>query len=110
VGVPTREARLAHARVHCLLWNEGRKDEWVASWRTIVPGAVRMLDPVGTKEKHGIEHATTCRFQSCVAEAGTPRCGVAEFRSKWRTSSSGFRGGSDNNTVVQDLGYGTVRC
>jgi hypothetical protein len=59
VGVPTREARLAHARVHCPFWNEGRKDEWVASWRTIVPGAVRMFDPVGTKEKHGIEHATT---------------------------------------------------
>jgi hypothetical protein len=59
MGVPTREARLAHARVHCPLWNEGRKDEWVASWRTIVPGAVRMLDPVGTKEKHGFEHATT---------------------------------------------------
>jgi len=39
----------------------------VASWRTIIPGSVRMLDPVGTKEKHGFEHATTeayAMFQS----------------------------------------------
>jgi hypothetical protein len=59
VGVPSREARLAHAGVHCQLWNDGRKDEWVASWRTIIPGSVRMLDPMGTKAKHGFEHATT---------------------------------------------------
>jgi hypothetical protein len=40
-----------------------RKDEWVASWRTIVRGSVRMLDPVGTKEKHGFEHATTEAYE-----------------------------------------------
>ncbi len=27
--------------------------------RTLVPGSVRMLDPVVTKEKHGFDHATT---------------------------------------------------
>ena len=58
MGIPTREARLAHARIHCDYWNEGRKDEWVASWRTIAQGDVRMFDPVGTKEKHGLDHAT----------------------------------------------------
>ena len=58
MGVPTREAGLADARIHCDYWNEGRKDEWVASWRTIAQGDVRMFDPVGTKEKHGLDHAT----------------------------------------------------
>lgn len=56
---PTREQRLAHARIHCQYWNEDRKDEWVDSWRTLAPGNVRMFDPVGTKEKHGFDHATT---------------------------------------------------
>ena len=32
-----------------------KKDEWVASWRTICPGEVRMFDPVGTEEKHGFD-------------------------------------------------------
>jgi hypothetical protein len=60
--VPSREARLAHAAKHCELWNEGRKDEWIASWRTIATGNVRMFDPVGTKEKHGFDHATSEAF------------------------------------------------
>jgi hypothetical protein len=59
MGVPSREARLAHASCHCELWNAGEKDAWVASWRTIAQGAVTMLDPVGTKEKHGFDHATS---------------------------------------------------
>jgi hypothetical protein len=49
--VPSRHARLAHAAKHADLWNAGKKDEWVASWRTICPGEVRMFDPVGTAEK-----------------------------------------------------------
>jgi hypothetical protein len=59
VAAPSRGARLAHARIHCPFWNEGRKAEWVASWRAIGSGSVTMLDPVGTKEKRGFEHATT---------------------------------------------------
>src|ERR1700704_3122417 len=59
MSVPSREARLAHAANHCELWNAGKKDEWVASWRTIAEGNVRMFDPVGTKEKHGFDHATS---------------------------------------------------
>ena len=58
-GIPSREARLAHASVHCELWNAEKKDEWVASWRTIAQGEVRLLDPVGTKEKTGFETATS---------------------------------------------------
>lgn len=57
--VPTREERLAHAAVHCVLWNARKKDEWIASWRTIARGDVTMFDPVGTKEKHGFDHATS---------------------------------------------------
>ena len=57
--VPSRQARLAHAAKHADLWNEGKKDEWVASWRTICPGEVRMFDPVGTEEKHGFAAATS---------------------------------------------------
>ncbi|MFF0455332.1 hypothetical protein [Nocardia africana] len=57
--VPTREARLAHAARHAELWNAGRKDEWVASWRTMIPAGVRMFDPVGTEEKTGFDTVTT---------------------------------------------------
>jgi hypothetical protein len=58
MAVPSREARLAHAAKHCELWNAGKKDEWIESWRTIAKGSVTMSDPVGTKEKHGFDHAT----------------------------------------------------
>lgn len=61
-AVPSRRARLAHAAKHAELWNAGRKDAWVASWRTICPGKVRMFDPVGTEEKHGFETATSEAF------------------------------------------------
>jgi len=57
-GVPSREARLAHAAKHAELWNRGERDEWIASWRTIVPAEVRMFDPVGTEEKLGFDAAT----------------------------------------------------
>ena len=57
--VPTREARLAHAARHAELWNAGRKEDWIASWRSIVPAGVRMFDPVGTEEKTGFDTATT---------------------------------------------------
>jgi hypothetical protein len=62
--VPSREARLAHADKHAELWNAGKEDEWVASWRTIVPASVRMFDPVGTEEKHGFDTATADAFDA----------------------------------------------
>jgi hypothetical protein len=60
--VPSRQARLAHAAKHAELWNAGKKDEWVASWRAICTGEVRMFDPVGTEEKHGFDAATSDAF------------------------------------------------
>jgi len=57
-----RQARLAHAAKHAELWNAGKKDQWVASWRTICPGEVRMFDPVGTEEKRGFDTATSDAF------------------------------------------------
>ena len=62
MGVPSRAARLTHAGRYCELWNAGRKDEWVASWRTIVQGEVTMFDPVGTKPKHGFDVAMSRAF------------------------------------------------
>src|ERR1700742_3302939 len=60
--VPSRKARLAHAAKHAELWNAGKKDEWVESWRTICPGEVTMFDPVGTEEKRGFDAATSDAF------------------------------------------------
>jgi len=48
-----------------------------------------------------------CRLRSCVAEACSASWRSAEFPSKWRKRFSGFHGGSENQTVVQDLGDGT---
>ena len=60
MGIPTREARLAHAAKHCELWNDGKKQEWIDSWRTIVKtDNVIMFDPVGTEEKRGFDHMTS---------------------------------------------------
>ncbi len=58
--IPTREERLKHARQHCELWNAGKKEEWIASWRTIVKtDQVVMYDPVGTEAKTGFDHFTS---------------------------------------------------
>lgn len=68
-AVPSREARLAHAEKHAELWNAGRKDDWLGSFKSIAPAAVRLFDPVGTEEKTGFEVAFTenwDRFQSIL--------------------------------------------
>ena len=62
--VPSRKAQLAHAAKHGELWNAGKKDEWVASWRTICLGEVTMFDPVGTEEKRGFATATSDVFDT----------------------------------------------
>ena len=87
----------ARPRSSAELWNTGKKEEWVASWRTIVPGGVRMFDPVGTEEKQGFDAATgrsaaltasvsnVCRsFRSSRAWTIGPTCGTA-----WCASASG---------------------
>jgi hypothetical protein len=73
-GVPSRQARLAHAEKHAELWNADKKEEWVASWRTICPREVRMFDPVGTEEKHGFDTATSDAFDRILG--GEPRTSV----------------------------------
>lgn len=69
MATPTKEQLLHWAEQFVALWNAGDKDAWVANWRAVAPGDFRMLDPVGTPEKHGFE---TCAlegwdlFQSAV--------------------------------------------
>ncbi len=63
MNIPTRGARLAHAAKHCELWNAGKKQEWINSWRTIVKtDVVLMFDPVGTEEKRGFDHFTNYAY------------------------------------------------
>jgi hypothetical protein len=38
------------------LWNAGDKQAWIDSYKTVAPGNIRMLDPVGTPEKVGFDH------------------------------------------------------
>lgn len=57
--VPTRRERLQWAERYVSLWNAGDKDAWIANWRSIAPGAFRMLDPVGTPEKQGFAACCT---------------------------------------------------
>ena len=52
---PTREELEHWAEQYVALWNEGDKEAWVANWKKVAPGEVRMLDPVGTPEKRGFD-------------------------------------------------------
>ncbi len=53
--VPGRKQLEEWVKNYISLWNAGDKDAWLENWRNIVPGEVRMLDPVGTPEKKGGE-------------------------------------------------------
>ena len=44
------------------LWNAGDRDAWAENWRSVAPGDFRMLDPVGTPEKHGFEECCLASF------------------------------------------------
>ena len=57
--VPTREQLLQWAERYVALWNAGDKAGWIRNWKSVAPGEIRMLDPVGTPEKRG--------FESCCA-------------------------------------------
>jgi len=59
VPAPTREALLRWAERYVALWNAGDKAAWIRNWKSVAPGEIRMLDPVGTPEKRG--------FESCCA-------------------------------------------
>ncbi len=55
MATPTRDQLLRWAGQYVALWNAGKKEEWVANWRSVAPGDFRMEDPVGTPEKRGFE-------------------------------------------------------
>ena len=55
MAAPTREDLLAWARGYVEHWNSGDKEAWVANWKRVAPGEVKMLDPVGTPPKFGFD-------------------------------------------------------
>jgi hypothetical protein len=62
VPVPTREELLRWAEGYVALWNAGDKAAWVRNWKSVAPGGIRMLDPVGTPEKQGFEQCCAAPF------------------------------------------------
>jgi len=62
MSTPTREQLKQWAHNYVALWNEGDKEAWIANWRSVGPGDFRMLDPVGTPEKHGFEDCCAKSF------------------------------------------------
>ena len=56
MAIPSTKALLQWAENYTKYWNAGDKQAWVDNWRSVAPGDFRMLDPVGTPEKHGFEH------------------------------------------------------
>lgn len=62
MATPSREQLLQWAENYVALWNAGDKDAWVTNWRSVAPGDFRMLDPVGTPEKHGFEECAAKSF------------------------------------------------
>jgi hypothetical protein len=61
VPIPSRAELLQWARAYVTTWNAGDRQGWIDNWRRVAPGEFRMLDPVGTPEKHG--------FQSCALDS-----------------------------------------
>ena len=59
MSAPSREELRQWAESYVALWNAGDKEGWIRNWRSVAPGEIRMLDPVGTPEKRG--------FESCCA-------------------------------------------
>ncbi|MEZ4290623.1 MAG: hypothetical protein R3E53_08875 [Myxococcota bacterium] len=49
MAVPTREALLAWAEGYVKHWNSGDKAAWVANWKSVAPGSLVMVDPVGLR-------------------------------------------------------------
>lgn len=62
MGVPGREALREWAASYVALWNAGDKAGWIANWKRVAPGEIRMLDPVGTPEKRGFEACCAAPF------------------------------------------------
>lgn len=62
MATPSFDALKRWADDYVTLWNAGDKAGWAANWRKVAPGDFRMLDPVGTPEKHGFEHCCLDSF------------------------------------------------
>jgi hypothetical protein len=62
VGTPSRKQLQQWATNYVSLWNAGDRDGWAKNWRSVAPGDFRMLDPVGTPEKHGFEDCALKSF------------------------------------------------
>ena len=60
--VPSRAQLQRWAEGYVALWNAGDKEGWIRNWRSVAPGEIRMLDPVGTPEKRGFEHCCADSF------------------------------------------------
>ncbi len=58
----SRETLKRWAESYVALWNAGDKEAWAENWRKVAPGDFRMLDPVGTPEKHGFEECCLDSF------------------------------------------------
>ena len=59
MAAPDAERLRRWAEGYVALWNAGDKAGWIRNWKSVAPGEIRMLDPVGTPEKRG--------FESCCA-------------------------------------------
>ena len=55
MATPSRKQLQDWAASYVALWNAGDREGWARNWRSVAPGEFRMLDPVGTPEKHGFE-------------------------------------------------------
>ena len=53
--IPNKAQLQQFAKDYVALWNAGDKEGWIRNWRAVGPGEFRMLDPVGTPEKHGFK-------------------------------------------------------
>ncbi|MBW2272357.1 MAG: hypothetical protein JRG96_03735 [Deltaproteobacteria bacterium] len=53
--IPDRKRLKQFAKDYIALWNAGDKEGWIRNWRAVCTGEFRMLDPVGTPEKHGFK-------------------------------------------------------
>jgi hypothetical protein len=62
MATPSRRKLEQWAESYVALWNAGDKEGWVENWRSVAPGDFRMLDPVGTPEKHGFEECASKPF------------------------------------------------
>jgi len=55
MAYPHKHALLNWAQRYPELWNAGDKQAWIDNWHNVASGEFRMLDPVGTPEKHGFK-------------------------------------------------------